>query len=274
MTADGEAAALLDSAQTCPFFDSECRNLVEVPDVARVFEQRASGHQRRLEQLANGESNAQAALREATDAERQMGDLSARRDALDAAQRDHTAAQTVHAALRPVAAAAQDDDAKALEAAIDAALAGLPPEARPTTLSALRGGWSALLNPSPNRGKPPTRPRGWMGRFGRWSEPSSPTPARAASYGEPKRWPVSRGPDSKPHSKRTQTWSAPPLRVLPPTRSCATLSRASRTPRLHNGTWIASAPAMSAISSTSIWQARRGGAPSACKTSRRRSATL
>ena len=134
MTADGEAAALLDSAQTCPFFDSECRNLVEVPDVARVFEQRASGHQRRLEQLANGESNAQAALREATDAERQMGDLSARRDALEAGQRDHTAAQTVHAALRPVAAAAQGDDVKALEAAIDAALAGLPPEARPNHL--------------------------------------------------------------------------------------------------------------------------------------------
>ena len=131
MTADGEAAALLDSAQTCPFFDSECRNLVEVPDVARVFEQRASGHQRRLEQLANGQSTAQAALREATDAEWQMGDLSARRGALEAAQRDHTAAQTVHAALRPVAAAAQGDDAKALEAAIDAALAGLPPEARP-----------------------------------------------------------------------------------------------------------------------------------------------
>ena len=134
MTADGEAAALLDSAQTCPFFDSECRNLVEVPDVARVFEQRASGHQRRLEQLANGESAAQAALREATDAERQMGDLSARRGALEAAQRDHTAAQTVHAALRPVAAAAQGDDAKALEAAIDAALAGLPPVARPNHL--------------------------------------------------------------------------------------------------------------------------------------------
>ena len=134
MTADGEAAALLDSAQTCPFFDSECRNLVEVPDVARVFEQRASGHQQRLEQLADGESNAQAALREATDAERQMGDVSARRDALEAAQRDHAAAQTVHAALRPVAAAAQGDDVKALEAAIDAALAGLPPEARPNHL--------------------------------------------------------------------------------------------------------------------------------------------
>ena len=134
MTADGEAAALLDSAQTCPFFDSECRNLVEVPDVALVFEQRASGHQRRLEQLANGEFNAQAALREATDAERQMGDLLARRGALEAAQRDHTAAQTVHAALRPFAAAAQGDDVKALEAAIDAALAGLPPEVRPNHL--------------------------------------------------------------------------------------------------------------------------------------------
>ncbi len=131
MTADDEAAALLDNAQTCPFFDSECRNLAEVPDVARVFEERASGHHQRLEQLASGEATAKKALREATDAERQMGDLSARRDALEAAQRAHAAAQAVLEALRPLETAAKGEDAKALGAAIDSARTALPPEARP-----------------------------------------------------------------------------------------------------------------------------------------------
>lgn len=134
MEADDEAAALLEQTRVCPFFDSECRNLADVPDVALVFDQRASSHQRRLEQLANGEAAAQAALREAEDAQRRMGDLQARRDALEAAQSGHVAAQAVLDAVRPVLVAAQGEDAKSLDAAIDSAEAELPPEARPDHL--------------------------------------------------------------------------------------------------------------------------------------------
>ena len=132
MAADDEAASLLQRTQVCPFFDSECRNLADVPDVALVFEQRASGHQRRLQQLANGEAATQAALREAEEAQRQMGDLAARRDALAEAQRSHAAIQAVLETLRPVSAAADGEDDKALAAAIDAAEAALSPEAGPT----------------------------------------------------------------------------------------------------------------------------------------------
>ena len=128
MAADGEAAALLESAKTCPFFDSECRNLADVPDVALVFEQRASGHRQRLEELANGEVAADAALREAEDAQRRMGDLSARRDALDAARREHAAAQAVLEAMHPVSAAADGEDATGLQAAIDSAAAEPRPD--------------------------------------------------------------------------------------------------------------------------------------------------
>ncbi|MCY3913591.1 MAG: SMC family ATPase [Chloroflexi bacterium] len=134
MEADDEAAALLEQTRVCPFFDSECRNLADVPDVALVFEQRASSHRRHLGQLANGEAAAQAALRDAEDAQRRMGDLSARRDDLEAAQREHAVAQAVLEALRPVSTAAQGEDAKALDAAIDSAEAELPPEARPDHL--------------------------------------------------------------------------------------------------------------------------------------------
>ncbi len=131
MEADGEAASLLERTKVCPFFDSECRNLAEVPDVALVFKRRASGHQRRLEQLATGEATAQAALRDAEDAERRMGDLGARHEALESAQREHAVTQAVQAALRPVEAAARGEDAKALSAAIDSAGTALPTAARP-----------------------------------------------------------------------------------------------------------------------------------------------
>ncbi len=134
MAADDEAAALLGQTQVCPFFDAECRNLAEVPDVALVFEQRASSHQRHLEQLSNGEAAAQTALREAEDAQRRMGDLPARHDALEAAKREHLAAQAVLEALGPVSTAAHGEDAKALAAATDAAEAELPTEARPDYL--------------------------------------------------------------------------------------------------------------------------------------------
>ncbi len=131
MAADGEAAALLERTKVCPFFDSECRNLADVPDVALVFEQRASGHRRHLEQLANGEVTAQAALREAEDARHRVGDLQARREALDAARGEHAAAQAVVEALRPLATAAEGVDAKALTGAIESSEATLPPESRP-----------------------------------------------------------------------------------------------------------------------------------------------
>lgn len=134
MAADDEAASLLQRTQVCPFFDSECRNLADVPDVAVVFEQRDSSHQRRLEQLANGEAAAQTAVREAEDAERRMGDLPARHDALEAARHERAAAQAVLEALGPVSTAAQGEDATALDAAIDSAEAELPPEARPDHL--------------------------------------------------------------------------------------------------------------------------------------------
>ena len=131
MEADGEAAALLERTRVCPFFDSECRNLADVPDVALVFEQRASSHRRHLEQLANGEATAQAAVRDAEDARQRMGDLQARRDALAAAQGEHAAAKAVIEALRSVGTAAQGDDAKELRSNIDSAEAALPPETRP-----------------------------------------------------------------------------------------------------------------------------------------------
>ncbi len=131
MAADDEAASLLEQTRVCPFFDSECRNLADVPDVALVFEQRASSHQRDLEQLANGEAVAQAALREAEDAQHRMGDLPARRDALDEAQRARAACQAVQAALRPVSVAAEGTDQTALAVAIDSAEAALSPEADP-----------------------------------------------------------------------------------------------------------------------------------------------
>lgn len=134
MEADDEAAALLEQTRVCPFFDSECRNLADVPDVALVFRQRASSHQRRLEQLANGEAAAQTAVREAEDAGRRMGDLPTRRDALEAAQREHAAAQAVLEALGPVSTAAQGEDAKALAAATESAEIKLPPEVRPDHL--------------------------------------------------------------------------------------------------------------------------------------------
>ena len=134
MAADGEAAALLEQTRVCPFFDSECRNLAEVPDVTLVFEQRASSHQRHLEQLASGEATAQAALREAEDAQRRMGDLPARHDALEAARSEHAAARAVLEALGPVSTAVRGENAEALAAAIDAVEAGLPPEARPDHL--------------------------------------------------------------------------------------------------------------------------------------------
>lgn len=131
MAADNEAASLLERTKVCPFFDSECRNLADVPDVALVFEQRASGHRRHLEQLANGEATAQAALREAEDAQRRMGDRQARREALDAARGEHAAAQAVVEALRPLATAAEGVVAKALREAIESAQAALPPASRP-----------------------------------------------------------------------------------------------------------------------------------------------
>ncbi|MCY4114127.1 MAG: SMC family ATPase [Chloroflexi bacterium] len=134
MAADDEAAALLEQTKVCPFFDSECRNLADVPDVALVFEQRASSHQRHVEQLANGEATAQTALREAEDAQRRMGDLPARHDALEAAKSEHLAARAVLEGMHPVSTAAQGEDAKALNAAIDSAEAELPPEARPDHL--------------------------------------------------------------------------------------------------------------------------------------------
>ncbi|MCY4111644.1 MAG: SMC family ATPase, partial [Chloroflexi bacterium] len=134
MEADDEAAALLEQTRVCPFFDSECRNLAEVPDVALVFRQRASSHQRRLEQLANGEAAAQTAVRDAEDAERRMGDLPARHDALEAAQRNRAAAQAVLEALGPVLTAAQGEDAEALAAATESAEIKLPPEVRPDHL--------------------------------------------------------------------------------------------------------------------------------------------
>lgn len=129
MAADDEAASLLQRTQVCPFFDSECRNLADVPDVALVFEQRASSHQRHLEELASSEVTAQAAVRESEDAQRQMGDLAARRDALAAAQRSHAAVQAVLGTLRPVSAVAEGEDEQALAAAIDAAEVALSPEA-------------------------------------------------------------------------------------------------------------------------------------------------
>ncbi len=134
MAADGEAASLLERTQVCPFFESECRNLAEVPDVALVFEQRASGHRRLLEQLSSNEAAAQTALRDAEDAQRRMGDLEARVDVLKAAQSEHAAAQAVLEALGPVSTAVQGEDAKALEAAVDTAETALPPEARPDHL--------------------------------------------------------------------------------------------------------------------------------------------
>ena len=131
MAADDEAASLLERTKVCPFFESECRNLAEVPDVALVFEQRASGHRQLLEQLATGEATAQAALRDAEDAQQRMGDLEVRGQALEFAQLEHATVKAMEAALRPVTTEAQSDDPKALEAAIDAAVVELPSEPHP-----------------------------------------------------------------------------------------------------------------------------------------------
>ena len=141
MTADGEAAALLDSAQTCPFFDSECRNLVDVPDVALVFEQRASGHQRRLEQLETGEAAMQAALREAEDASHRVGDRQARRDALESAQRDYAAAQVVLEAIHPCRWRPRVTMSRRSKQPSMRHWPSCRPRRARTTLSAPRGGW-------------------------------------------------------------------------------------------------------------------------------------
>ena len=120
MEADSEAAALLADACTCPFFESECLNLSDVPDVGLVFERRASGHRDRLGELDAGEAQAEAALLEAEEAERQAGDLTARRQTLDAARRAHAESISKRDLLRAVETSASGDDATALGVAIEA----------------------------------------------------------------------------------------------------------------------------------------------------------
>jgi exonuclease SbcC len=120
MEADSEAAALLADACTCPFFESECLNLSDVPDVGLVFERRASGHRDRLGELDAGEAQAEAALLEAEEAERQAGDLTARRQTLDAARKAHAESISKRDLLRAVETSASGDDATALGVAIEA----------------------------------------------------------------------------------------------------------------------------------------------------------
>ncbi len=120
LEADGYAHDLLSRTRVCPFFDNECRNLIDVPDLDGVFAGRAAGHRRRLDELATAVEVTALAVTEADAAAAEAGraaDLEARRaehqsvlDRLDAKA----------AWVRSVAAATTDRDLAAVRQSLDA----------------------------------------------------------------------------------------------------------------------------------------------------------
>lgn len=144
METDSEAAALLADARTCPFFESECRNLSDVPDLGLVFERRASGHRDQLGELDAGEAQAEAALLEAEDAERRAGDLTARRQTLDTARDAHAESISKRELLRAVETAVSGDDATAVEVAIETLPNNLHAEAAVSPARYLVGALASL----------------------------------------------------------------------------------------------------------------------------------
>ncbi len=69
LEADRHAQRLLTDTRTCPFFMDVCRNLETIPDVAGVFQRRATERERQLADLRAAIADAEGAVAEAERAE-------------------------------------------------------------------------------------------------------------------------------------------------------------------------------------------------------------
>ena len=102
----------------CPFFENFCRNLVDVPDIARVFDDRAAAQRQRLAALSGELEAADRAVRESDEASAYARRADGLRAQLHQASNDHETIASQRTAAGPLIAAVAAEDRIGLERAL------------------------------------------------------------------------------------------------------------------------------------------------------------
>lgn len=108
----------------CPFFENSCRNLVDMPDIARVFDDRAAAQRQRLAALSGELEAADRAVRESDEASAYARRADGLRAQLHQASNDHETSASQRTAAGPLIAAVAAEDRIGLERALRDGAAG------------------------------------------------------------------------------------------------------------------------------------------------------
>ncbi len=115
LASEESARASLVRHGICPFFENFCRNLVDVPDIARVFDDRAAAQRERLTALSGEVEAADRAVREADEASAHARRADSLRARLRQAATENETVTAQHTAAAPVIAAVATEDRDGLD---------------------------------------------------------------------------------------------------------------------------------------------------------------